>query len=754
MVELNSITIYETIIFFLFNFIILLIGFILWYVLWIRKYGIEIPEIINNTQTYFSSRNLALVLEKLYSLIKDFDKIFIIKSMGYEAYVFFLFQKKIITLFISYLIVFIVFYIINNYGYFIYSNKENLLIFTNIFSILIVTFLHFRSFNLIKKEAYNLYFSRFDKMSQNYDVNWLSSRTLHISGIESNERNTSILQTKLNYFLSRTNSGKVIDINFIPNYNKLIKYEIQKNEINDLKIVITKEKPFMRCLFSSIYWSDDAMNAELEKIERKIQEITEEPVYSSGHAFICFDSLKAAYNIITEFKESSFKQCKVKLKSMFQNCKKCFKNENLGNDIFGQKGSSTFQRFNEELQIDDLEANNLNEDILIYKNVDILVDQMIEPIDIIWKNVGGDRGLFIVRRIILNILLLLLLIFFTTPMSLFSFMKKFDTFKVLEFNWVIQIPYGYIIITYIVPLIILTINLGLIVLIDIICRLEKHYTHTNYHYAVFSKSYIYMLFNLLIIPSLTISYEPLYQIISSGYKNLLQLISHLSGVYEKYYFFITLIVQNGTISFTYYLLRLDELIFNAFSTQVTFYIRHFINTGHYWHRDETYCFLYGYFYAQYMVFYTICLVFSNSNGFLLLAGIYLFGLRHIGDYISLISVHGLEIDSNGKLINHILNYNFVPLLIYQIFAITKCLYEKNYYSSIFIGVIIFISLIYYFIEFDNEYLVDIYTLNRELSNYEQNKGAISHNEINKWRNKYGHPLVIPVFVENSQRNDE
>ena len=86
-------------------------------------------------------------------------------------------------------------------------------------------------------------------MSQNYDVNWLSSRTLHISGISPTERNTSILQTKLNYFLSRTNSGKVIDINFIPNYNKLIKYEIQKNEINDLKAVITKEKPFMRCLF-------------------------------------------------------------------------------------------------------------------------------------------------------------------------------------------------------------------------------------------------------------------------------------------------------------------------------------------------------------------------------------------------------------------------------------------------------------------------------------------------------------------------
>ena len=37
MVDLNTITIYETIIFFLFNFIILLIGFILWYVFMDKK---------------------------------------------------------------------------------------------------------------------------------------------------------------------------------------------------------------------------------------------------------------------------------------------------------------------------------------------------------------------------------------------------------------------------------------------------------------------------------------------------------------------------------------------------------------------------------------------------------------------------------------------------------------------------------------------------------------------------------------------
>ena len=57
-------------------------------------------------------------------------------------------------------------------------------------------------------------------------------------------------------------------------------------KITDLRLLITHEKPFMRCLFSSIYWSDSSMQSELERIQEKIDEITEEPVYSSGHAFI------------------------------------------------------------------------------------------------------------------------------------------------------------------------------------------------------------------------------------------------------------------------------------------------------------------------------------------------------------------------------------------------------------------------------------------------------------------------------------
>ena len=127
---------------------------------------------------------------------------------------------------------------------------------TNITGIIFITILHFRSFSKLRREAFFHYYTRFMKMSENKDVNWLSCRTLHISGINTQDRLTSLMQTKLNVFLSKSSSGKALEISFIPNYNKLLKYEKERNEINDLRLLITHEKPFMRCLFSSVYWSD------------------------------------------------------------------------------------------------------------------------------------------------------------------------------------------------------------------------------------------------------------------------------------------------------------------------------------------------------------------------------------------------------------------------------------------------------------------------------------------------------------------
>ena len=770
----SSFSIYETILFLLFNLLYLMIGFILWDIFWVTKHGVEIPNLISkNTITYFSSRNFSLVLKEIWDRMWELDATYLTSAIGYEAYNFLLYQRTILSTLFSFFLISIFLFLCRTYGHIFFRKEKDLQEFLsviNIFGIITITIFHFRSFAKLKREAFRLYYSRFMKMSENKDVNWLSCRTLHISGINPQERLTSLMQTKLNVFLSKSSSGKALDINFIPNYNKLLKYEKERNEINDLRLLITHEKPFMRCLFSSVYWSDNSMKNELKRVQEKIDEITEEPVFSSGHAFVCFDSLTAAYKVMNEFKSSPLMRFKLRMKNFMSGVKDNILGGKNNVIMSGQKDKSTFQKFNEDYNIGSLEDNYFfeeNSENEIKENMNILVDQIIEPIDIVWVNIGGDKGLYVFRRLFLNLLLLALLIFFTTPMGFISAFKKVDKYEILEFKWLKVIPFGYILVTYIVPLTIIGINLMLIFAIDYICRFEKHYTHSNYQFAFFTKSFVYMLFNYLLIPSLTLSYESLYDIIKTNYKDILHLLLQVSSIFDNSYFFIALIIQNGTVSFVYYFLRLDELMFNAFSTQVSFYKRHFINTGHSWHRNEEDCFYFGYLCSQYLVFYTICLVFANFNPILPLVGIYFFMIRHFGDFASLLTVHLNEIDSNGKFINKLVNYSIVPILIFHIFMIFDCINHDKFTEAIIISFIMITSISYFYFTYDADYMMAIYSYNKQFDNYQSDinlhklsssgfnpQAPVSHNELIKWTNRYRHPLIIPAFINEHENNDD
>ena len=404
-----SINMYETLLFLLFNLIVLMIGFILWQLLWVSRHGVEIPNLISkNTITYFSSRNFLLVLREIWDRMWKLDNTYLTSAIGYEAYVFLLYQRTILSTLFSYFLISICLYLCRTYGGIFFPKEKDLSQFlsvTNIVGIIIITVLHFRSFSKLRREAFFHYYNRFMKMSESKDVNWLSCRTLHISGINPEERFTGSMKNKLNIFLSRTSDNKVLDINFIPNYNKLLKYEKERNEINDLRLLITHEKPFMRCLFSSVYWSENSMNNELINIENKINELIEEPVYSSGHAFVCFDSLGAVYKVMNEFKSSPFMRFKIRMKNLVGDVK-----DNIyggkNKELINSQNKNTFQKFNEEYNIGILDENYFveeNTENEIKQNMDILVDQLIEPIDIIWVNIGGEKGLYVFRRIFLNL---------------------------------------------------------------------------------------------------------------------------------------------------------------------------------------------------------------------------------------------------------------------------------------------------------------------------------------------------------------
>jgi hypothetical protein len=109
---------------------------------------------------------------------------------------------------------------------------------------------------------------------------------------------------------------------------------------------------------------------------------------------------------IYNFSEDTFKKVKMQINSFFESNKV----KNIEMQAQNSRVDSTFGKFEDE----DLEL-----EIMDHEKVDMLVDQMIEPLDIIWLNIGGGRGLFICRRILLSLLTFFILIFISTPAVIF-----------------------------------------------------------------------------------------------------------------------------------------------------------------------------------------------------------------------------------------------------------------------------------------------------------------------------------------------
>ena len=50
----------------------------------------------------------------------------------------------------------------------------------------------------------------------------------------------------------------------------------------------------------------------------------------------------------------------------------------------------------------------------------LVVSQASDPVDIIWSNMGGARGLYLVRVLLLNLLVLYIILFLSTPTAIYS----------------------------------------------------------------------------------------------------------------------------------------------------------------------------------------------------------------------------------------------------------------------------------------------------------------------------------------------
>jgi hypothetical protein len=198
MPSLGEITLFSAI-----NLTMVFLGLLLWFFIWIKEYGIMLPldQISNEINlTFFNTKSFSIAISEIFRRFKQFERKYLLRAVGPEAYVYLIFQRRLFSLVIIISIFSLIFSLVS---FLVSENKSLFTFFLNNFSldehwiihlilIAVFSFAHFRCFYMIKEEVKFLFFDRFDKMSRKKDADWLSCRTLHISGLSPNERNSML----------------------------------------------------------------------------------------------------------------------------------------------------------------------------------------------------------------------------------------------------------------------------------------------------------------------------------------------------------------------------------------------------------------------------------------------------------------------------------------------------------------------------------------------------------------------------------
>lgn len=177
-----------------------------------------------------------------------------------------------------------------------------------------------------------------------------------------------------------------------------------------------------------------------------------------------------------------------------------------------------------------------------------------------------------------------------------------------------------------------------------------------YQKAVYMKSVVYLNLNMLIIPALTLTQNSnltdpkqgqassLWTFITTKNYNPAEILAEFyTGNYGT--FFVTLVIQQACLSTAYYLLNLTDIINSYASPWLAHMKRKVFQDQESWLRKEHNTFQYGYFYAQMLTIFAICIFFSSTVPLITLACAFFVFVKHGCDSLMLITVFRKEIDS-------------------------------------------------------------------------------------------------------------
>lgn len=150
-------------------------------------------------------------------------------------------------------------------------------------------------------------------------------------------------------------------------------------------------------------------------------------------------------------------------------------------------------------------------------------------------------------------------------------------------------------------------------------------------------------------------------------------------------------------------MNFPDIALSYFSPWLALEKRKIFNDAEAWRRKESFCFQYGYFYAQMMTVFAIALVFSSTVPLVTVAAAFFFGLRHYVDSLHLLTYFRKEIDSSGRLISGVTNSALLFLIMYQLSMMAFFTIKKRETEAMVICFIFVISIMFAVVSYEEVY---------------------------------------------------
>ena len=699
------------------NTAIFLLGVLFYRKVWISRFGIQIPRYPDR---FFSISSL---LPTIKTVIWDLDSEYWIEHTGLDGYIYLLFQRYLLKLLFIYTLIAVLASIPINFSN---SNEESFFtrttlpkdmsVYTSWFQVAI-TFIFSLGVLLtmwfLRKRVGDMLEEKCLMRSREQEHEWLMLRTVQVRGLDISDRSGEALTSHFNKFLV-PRGGKVIEVTLIPDFQKLLQLEIERENALLMKNLHEGEYPKAPSTFAPrAAFNREHYLLRLEEIEKDIQEATMTPYWNSGHAMVVFNSLESLEKVMYHYRQSFRRTITLAISTLSEKWTQYRRNRAF---------STTFERF---------------EDDKLTAHGNLVVTKGLNPYDFIWQNVGGTRGLYFFRRIGLFVLSVLILLFLSTPAALLAALKS--AVGVVDVSWIQNMPgpLANIAQAYLPSIFIVMLNQLLLLLIDISAYMERHYSHTEVQSSILHKAVIYLTLNMLIIPGITIAATKSFVNVLSDKEFLLADILGELHVGEFGAFLVNVLLQKATFSSIFYLLRGSEIGMNYFSVWLAFHVREDLNKHDKWRRQEAQVFQYGYFYALNLACFGIVMTFCSTVPLVIPAGFWFFVLKHHVDGLNLISVHGREIESDGSLARSACNYITMFVIFYQISMIGFFSINSMRIQA-FMVFLLMMGTIFYGVS-NSGPLFDLSLKDRE---YTATAVDFSEKSSHLWRKMYEHPLAV------------